>query len=324
MKPNYKNILVIQTAFIGDAILASSVLEKLHNYFPEADISILVRQGNENLYDAHPFLKQVLVWNKKENKFKHLLGLLKEIRRQRFDLIVNCHRYVSSGFLTGFSKAIHTAGFKQNPFSFLFNVSVKHVIGDGRHEVERYNQLIEDITDQKIFKPKLYPSPKDEEKVKEYKSVPYVCMAPSSVWLTKQLPKEKWIELCQTQKGKTIYLLGAKNDLGLCEDIKAMSEQANIIILAGQLNLLQSCALMRDAEMNYVNDSAPLHLASSVNAPVTSFFCSTIPEFGFTPLSDYSIIIQVKEKLDCRPCGLHGFKACPKGHFNCGYHIQID
>lgn len=304
--------------------MASSVVEKLHTYFPEADISILVRQGNENLYQAHPYLKQVLVWNKKESKFKHLFGLLKEIRKQRFDLIVNCHRYASSGVLTGFSKAKHTAGFKQNPFSFLFNVSVKHVIGDGRHEVERYNQLIEDITDQKIFKPKLYPSPKDEEKVKGYKSVPYVCMAPSSVWLTKQLPKEKWIELCQLQKGKTIYLLGAKTDLSLCEDIKNSSGQSNMIILAGQLNLLQSCALMKDAEMNYVNDSAPLHLASSVNAPVTSFFCSTIPEFGFTPLSDHSIIIQVKEKLDCRPCGLHGFKTCPKGHFNCGYHIQID
>jgi heptosyltransferase-2 len=44
-----KNILIIQTAFIGDAILASSLVEKLHAYYPNAAINILVRQGNESI-----------------------------------------------------------------------------------------------------------------------------------------------------------------------------------------------------------------------------------------------------------------------------------
>jgi len=74
--------------------------------------------------------------------------------------------------------------------------------------------------------------------------------------------------------------------------------------------------------MNFVNDSAPMHLASAVNAPVTAIFCSTVPSFGFGPLSEKSIVIETKEKLDCRPCGLHGFKACPKGHFKCAYSIS--
>jgi len=64
----HKNILVIQTAFIGDAILASSVLEKLHAFYPKSKISILVRKGNESLYKDHPFLNQTLVGiNKREN-----------------------------------------------------------------------------------------------------------------------------------------------------------------------------------------------------------------------------------------------------------------
>ena len=60
-----------------------------------------------------------------------------------------------------------------------------------------------------------------------------------------------------------------------------------------------------------------------MNAPTAAIFCSTIPEFGFGPLSDNSQIIQVSEKLDCRPCGLHGKKACPQGHFKCGFDIQL-
>ena len=70
--------------------------------------------------------------------------------------------------------------------------------------------------------------------------------------------------------------------------------------------------------MNYVNDSAPLHFASAMNAPVTAFFCSTSPKFGFTPLSDISIILETKSNLSCRPCGIHGKKECPEGHFKCG------
>ena len=74
---------------------------------------------------------------------------------------------------------------------------------------------------------------------------------------------------------------------------------------------------MKNAKMNFVNDSAPLHFASAMNAPVTAIYCSTIPAFGFGPLSDISHIAEIDYKLDCRPCGLHGFKACPKGHFKC-------
>jgi ADP-heptose:LPS heptosyltransferase len=81
---------------------------------------------------------------------------------------------------------------------------------------------------------------------------------------------------------------------------------------------------MKDAEMNFVNDSAPMHLASAVNAATTAIFCSTIPEFGFGPLADNSAIVQTSEKLDCRPCGLHGFDQCPKKHFKCAITIDKD
>ncbi len=320
---DFKNILVIQTAFIGDAILASSLLEKLQAYFPKAKISILVRKGNEGIYENHPFIEDLLVWNKKENKLKNLFGILSQIRKNKYDCVINCHRYASSGFLTAFSGARHTAGYKENPWSFLFNYNIKHKIGNGSHETERYNQLIEDFTDAKVFKPKLYPSASDLEIVRPLKNNRYVCMAPASVWFTKQLPIEKWVELCnKTDHSTIIYLLGAPGDKELCEKIKAQSSHPAIKILAGQLSLLQSCALMKDAKMNYVNDSAPLHLASSVNAPVTAFFTSTIPAFGFGPLSDNSKTLGVDE-LTCRPCGLHGYKACPLGHFKCGHLIDL-
>jgi heptosyltransferase-2 len=321
--PDYKNILVIQTAFIGDAILASSLLEKLHQRFPQAALSILVRKGNEGVYKNHPFLKETLVWNKQEKKIRNLFNLLFSIRAKRFDLVVNCHRFASSGLLTAFSGASHTSGYKENPFSFLYHFAVKHRIGDGRHETQRYSELVEDFCDATLFKPRLYPSKEDEAFVAGFQNSPYVCLAPASVWYTKQLPVQKWIELCKGIKtDTTIYLLGGPGDAALCETIQHAAAHPNTFILAGKLSLLQSCALMKNADMNYVNDSAPLHLASSVNARVTAFFCSTVPEFGFGPLSDESSIMQVSG-LACRPCGLHGHKTCPEGHFKCGKEMPL-
>ena len=79
---------------------------------------------------------------------------------------------------------------------------------------------------------------------------------------------------------------------------------------------------MKDARMNFVNDSAPMHLASSVNAPTTAIFCSTVPSYGFGPLSDNSVIIETTKNLKCRPCGLHGFKKCQEKHFECANSIN--
>jgi heptosyltransferase-2 len=79
---------------------------------------------------------------------------------------------------------------------------------------------------------------------------------------------------------------------------------------------------MKDAKMNFVNDSAPLHFASSVNAPVTAIFCSTVTDFGFGPLSDDSAVVETALNLTCRPCGLHGYRECPEKHFKCAVTID--
>jgi heptosyltransferase-2 len=87
---------------------------------------------------------------------------------------------------------------------------------------------------------------------------------------------------------------------------------------------MQSAALIANAHHIFTNDSAPMHLASAVNTPTTAVFCSTVPAFGFGPLAEVSHIIENTEPLSCRPCGLHGYQECPKGHFECGNGIQVN
>ncbi len=318
-----QKILLIQTAFTGDVVLATAVVEKLHQFYPDAEIDFLLRKGNEGLLKDHPFVKNILVWNKKENKFNNLFDLLKQIRRTKYDKVVNLQRFASTGLLTGFSQAKERIGFDKNPLSFLFTKKVSHHFKKGIHEVERNNRLIEDFTDTSFNKPRLYPSQKDEQEISQYKKQPYVCMMPASVWFTKQYPREKWIELINTFPGDyNIFLLGGKEDISLCDNIKEQATSKRVTVLAGKLSFLSSAALMKGAKMNYSNDSAPLHFASATDAPITAIFCSTVPEFGFYPLSEKSIIVQTEVGLSCKPCTLHGREACPLRHFKCALTIE--
>lgn len=326
LKIKVQKFLIIQTAFIGDVVLATALVEKLHQHFPDAEIDFLVRKGNESLLKEHPFIHETLVWDKKKSKFRNLLKMLTFIREKKYDKVINVQRFAATGFLTAFSGAKEKIGFDKNPLSFLFSKKIKHIIGNKEnnlHEVDRNIELVKDFTDSKTVKPRLYPSAEDELAVKKYKNKSYLTISPASVWFTKQFPKEKWIEfLNKVPATYSVYLLGASNDSTLAEEIKNKTTHDSVVNLCGQLSFLQSATLMKGAAMNYVNDSAPMHFASAVNAPVTAIYCSTLPSFGFGPLSDIRFIVETTEKMDCRPCGLHGRKECPLGHFNCAYTIK--
>ncbi len=300
-------------------ILATPLIEKLHSFYHTAKIDFLLRKGNESILANNPHLNDVLVWDKKKGKYPNLFSMLKKIREGRYDLVICVQRFFSSGLLAAFSNAGMIIGFDKNPLSLFFTRKIRHVIGSKEnpvHEVDRNLSLIRELTDDCFVKPRIYPSKQDFNSAKATGS--YVCIAPTSVWFTKQLPPKKWTELINRfDEHTSVYLIGGKEDYEACEEIKDAASNKKVINLAGVLSLLKSAALMKGAQMNYVNDSAPQHLASAVNAPVTAVYCSTVPEFGFTPLSDQSKIAEIKIKLDCRPCGLHGYAKCPKGHFKC-------
>ena len=323
-----EKFLVIQTAFIGDVVLATALVEKLAQYYPEAQIDFLVRKGNESLLLHNPHLHKVLIWHKKEAKIKTLIALLLQIRENKYDKVINLQRFFATGLLTAFSGAKESIGFDKNPLSFLFTTKIKHIISNEagtKHEVERNNDLIRAFTDDGFNRPKMYPAANDVSVIEEYTHEPYVTMTPGSVWFTKKFPIEKWIELIKNfPAGYNIYLLGGRENIAESEHIKNSAGNSRAWVLAGKLSFLQSAALMKSAAMNYVNDSAPLHFASAVNAPVTAVFCSTVPAFGFTPLSDRSYVIETTEPLNCRPCGLHGYRACPQKHFKCALTIQTN
>jgi len=323
-----KRILIIQTASLGDVVLASPVIECLSHDYPQAKIDFLMKYGYEGVFRRHPKLHHVIVWDKTEKKYEHLWELIKIIREKKYDAVVNLQRFASSGLITALSGSRTRIGFNKNPFSPFFTKSVKHKIGKGKnypHEVERNLKLIESISKCDTAKMKLYPSQQDFAKVSQLKTSAYITIAPASLWFTKQYPYEKWVDFASRLHADfRIYFLGSPKEKEISDKIIKASGHTNSLNLAGSLSFLESAALMKDAIMNYVNDSAPMHLASAMDANTAAVYCSTVPGFGFGPLAKKSVIIETKKQLGCKPCGLHGFNTCPKKHFDCANTIETN
>lgn len=315
-------VLIIQTAFIGDVILATPLIETIKVNYPNCQIDFLIKKGNEELVNNHPLISNVFLFDKTQ-KSHSLLDNIRKIRREKYDFVFNLQRFVSSGLIAGFSAGKKIIGFKKNPMSFLFDKRFEHQISNGQHEVDRNLSLIQAQCKLLIRRPKLYPNKADFEKVDELAETPFICIAPASVWKTKQAPIEKWIEIIRHAASEyRIYLVGASSDYALCEEIIQKSQCIELDNLCGKLKLMETAALFSKAQHVFVNDSGPLHIASAMNTPVTALFCSTSPKFGFGPLSDKNEVIEVMN-LACRPCGLHGKITCPKGHFDCGNKLDV-
>ncbi len=318
-----KKYLIIQTASLGDVILSLSLAESIYEFSKVVEIDYVVKPEYAILFKNHLFIKNVYFFDRKLNKFKEVFRLLKLIRSMDYDAVFCVQRFFTAGLLTAFSKANIRSGFKKNPFSFLFTHSSEHSL-NGLHEIERNHNLLACIGINNMELPKLYCSPENFDTIAKYQNSEYVTIAPASLWKTKQFPEEKWVEFInKVSENISVYITGGVEDIALGEKIVTLTSKKNCFNLCGKLNIMESAALMKGALMNYMNDSAPIHIASAVNANTTAVFCSTIPKFGFRPLSSNSKIVETDASLKCRPCGIHGRARCPEQHFNCAYSIDI-
>jgi heptosyltransferase-2 len=319
--PKPKTFLIIQTAFTGDAILATALIEKIASTIPGAEIDLVVRKGNEGLFTGHPYLRSLFVWDKRGGgKYRSLVDIIRKARANRYDICCNLQRYTTTAILALLSRARMVVGFSGSPLALWYTRSIARRMDAAAgltHEVDLYLRLLEGVVpDTGRVLPRLYPSREDVDSVR--RTGPYVTIAPASVWFTKQYPAGRWSEVIgRISRDLTVLLIGGPADREICENIRAGAPRDNVENMAGAHTFLQSAALMKHAVMNYVNDSAPLHIATAMGAPVTAVFCSTIPAFGFGPLGPNGRVVETDEPLGCRPCGIHGKRSCPEGHFRC-------
>lgn len=145
---------------------------------------------------------------------------------------------------------------------------------------------------------------------------PIIVLAPGSVWATKMWTKSGFIEVgreLSRARGAVTVVTGAKNESALCEEIAAAIP--NAVSLAGRTSLYESAQLLAVADLLVCNDSGAMHLGAAAGVPIVSVFGPTVLEFGYRPWSSNASVVQIP--LGCRPCGKHGSNKCPIGTHDC-------
>jgi len=325
MADRFTRILIIQTAFAGDVILTLPLIQETRRFFPHATIDVLCIPGTAELVQHHPAVHRAIVYDKKHTT-PSLPALGRRLRHEGYDICLVPHRSFRSAFLAYCTGAKLRISFDRSAGGWFYTVRTAY--RKECHEIRRNLSLLEQLVKgvNRDTRPMLPISHDDvcivENMVHEYAlAMPFLCVAPGSVWATKRWLPESFAEfIADLAKDYGVALLGGKDDAPLCADITRMAGTEKCVDLSGRLSFLQSAELLRRAVVLVSNDSAPVHLASAVGTPVVEIFGATVPAFGFTPfLVPYDIVEE--EGLACRPCGLHGGDQCPIRTFDCMNNI---
>lgn len=317
-------ILIIQTAFLGDVILALPMVQTIKNHLPDTLIDFLCIPATSGVLSNHPAINKVIPYDKKGgDKIDKFIEALSEIREEEYDIVLTPHRFMRSALLTYYSEAKVRIGFEENALAFLLTNKIKYI--KDKHEILRNLELVKQIPDlnydeNKVsLKPELYPSTKQREKVRHLIHKPnLVSFAPCSKWFTKQLPIDKSAEIARKLlfMGYNVALLGGESDTEYCLELENKLNDPALVNLCGKTSPLESYEVMTNSKALITVDSAAQHLGSASGIPIVLIYGSTDISFGFYPLTSKYKIAEI-DSLECRPCTDHGRDKCPLGHFKC-------
>jgi len=329
-----KRYLVIQTAFIGDAVLTLPLIQVLKKVDVGASVDVLVIPRTSELFSSHPAVERVIVFDKRgrDSGLRGMRQVARAIAERRYDVALIPHRSMRSALLPWLGKIPTRIGFDRSAGWFLMTQTVRYE--PSLHEVERNLSLLQPLGIQWAERelPSLFPTAADVQRVDQLlenssltKSTPLIGIAPGSVWKTKRWLKERYTDLVRdlVRNGFSVILVGGKEDELLCQEIMTRVDSQRAMSTAGQLSLLQSAELIRRCRVFISNDSAPMHLAVAMRTPVLAIFGATVPEFGFAPYGNHSVILETKG-LPCRPCSVHGGQRCPIRTFDCMMNISTE
>ncbi len=314
-------VVVIQTGFLGDAVLASGLLRRLHDAGAR-DIGVVVRREAADLFAGHPAVGGLHVMDKSSRGATGRMA--GELSERGYEIAVIPHRSLRSAWMARQARIGRRIGFRQSAAPWLLTDRVEYTIG--AHELDRNDALLHAAGIREYSRPSswLVPLPdRVERQLQLLSGEKTVVIAPGSVWATKRWTERGYAEVARAAAGEgyAVRMVGGPTERALCLRVAREAGLPERCVVAGELDLADTLALVSIAERVVSNDSAPLHIAESVGVPVTAIFGPTVPAFGFGVRGDRSHVVEI-ESLSCRPCRIHGGDRCPIGTHDCMRRID--
>lgn len=317
-------ILIIKPSSLGDIVHSLPVLWALRTSHPDAHIGWVVKEVWKDILTGNPLLDEIIILKKGIQGF---FSAVREIRRFRFDTILDLQGLFRSGFLSYLSGGSERIGFENaRELSHLFYNNKISVHNSHIHAVDRYLLTVNSTHPLPRFP--LFINMEDAEWAQDFliknnlKDVsPLIAINPSARWLKKRWPVSLYAELINRliqELNAGIIILGSREDIPIAEEIIARVRSSRAVIAAGNTTLKTLTALLDRTDLLITNDSGPMHIAAALGRPVVALFGATDPKLT-GPYGDNHTVI--RKEMDCSPCFR---KPCRHGRPLCMEAITVD
>ncbi|HET6400805.1 MAG TPA: glycosyltransferase family 9 protein [Candidatus Kapabacteria bacterium] len=328
---NGMNALIIETAFLGDAIVSLGLAREIkrldsHGAAVTARVTYLVRPGVEEVIAASPDVDHVLTFDKHGSE-SGIAGIRKkadELNAFGFDTLFLLHSSRRSQSLASLVNCSTKIGFEA-----MTHAGLTHTVPD-QGWANRYERAIlplRAIASDTVMDslPRVQPPEVPIIEAFFHDTPNAVALAPGSAWETKRWGDRKFFELAKalTARGLGVIIIGGNEERTLAMNIRDECPEGSVLDLAGRASFLESCSAIARATLLVSNDSAPVHAAVAVGTKVLTIFGPTVPAFGFAPPKGSGEVIELPD-LWCRPCTPHGSHTCPIYTHECMEGIGVE
>jgi heptosyltransferase-2 len=318
----FGHIAIIQTAFIGDVVLAMPLAKAVKETNPDASLTFVTTPVSVSIPKMVKEIDNAIAFDKRNSGkgWQGIKRMAESLKALKTDCIITPHRSLRSTLISRLSGCDYSVGFDKNSLSFLYKNRIPY--RKDFHEIERNLSLLEAFGLNLKFSgfPEAQISFNDANFAENLLlsagvKRPYIVISPGSVWPTKRWKPEHFAKLADMfiEKGFSVVLTGSGADKDICDYISGKCSAAN---LAGKTNIPQTISIIKNSVLTVTNDSAPTHFAGFAGAPALTIYGPTSPVFGFYPRGKFDESISL-EGLKCSPCRIHGSKKCPLGTHEC-------
>lgn len=328
-------ILIIKMRYIGDTLLISPLLKALKDGIPDVFIDVLVNTDTHQVLADNPYLNNIWTfdYNTSRKKFRYNLKFFSHIRRQQYDTVIDLTNNDRSSLITFLSGASLRIGYKKKHFirqKLLYNKMINqkmrymHIID---YHLKAAEELGLSLFDRHPFIAVLPEKTRDvERKLYNYIGLqadePFVIIHPGARRWYKSWPVEKFAMLADSiidEYNIHVILAGSEDDEACVSKIMSNMKE-NVIDMVGKVSLSELPAFVKKAVCLIGNDSAAIHIATSVGTPAMAFFGPTDWRC-WGPLRDHDRVFAAE--FPCRPCG-HTHPDCPFGDRYCMSEINFE
>ena len=326
-----RNILVIKLRYVGDVLLATPVLRALKDSFPDARMTMAVNKGTEDVVRRNPDVDDVLALRR--GGVREELRFLRDLRRRRFDLVIDLTDGDRSAFLSRWTGASTRIGFnKEHRWrGACYTTVVAHT--PDLHRIDRNLESLRPLgIEPKTATPVLLLTAEEERQAAHLMmdigvvdtrgtvTRPLIMLHPGARYWFKAWPIERFASLADRlvdAHGCRVLIGGSDRDEAAAAGIVGAA-RSRPINLAGRVDLLTFAAIVKQCALFVGNDNGALHIAAAVGTPVVGLFGPSNPrEWG--PRGDRVAVLY--KGLDCRAC-FH--PTCERGEANCMRQISVD